>query len=97
MILYHGSNIVVDKPQILQSERLLDFGAGFYTTTNKEQSIRWARKVCIRRKTKEQYISVYEFDLELAEKTLTVVRFAEKTLQYCVFKESFSMGGENIG
>lgn len=42
MNIYHGSDIVVEKPQILQSNRLLDFGIGFYTTSNKEQAIRWA-------------------------------------------------------
>ena len=32
MILYHGSNIAVEKPKILQSDRRLDFGTGFYLT-----------------------------------------------------------------
>jgi len=40
MIVYHGSDIVVKQPKILQSERMLDFGEGFYTTTNKEQAVR---------------------------------------------------------
>lgn len=75
MIIYHGSSIVVDKPRILQSERLLDFGTGFYTTTNKEQASRWALRVAVRRKTKMQYVSVYEFDYERAEKELKVIRF----------------------
>ena len=34
MILYHGSNMVVDKPQLIEQYRYLDFGNGFYTTTN---------------------------------------------------------------
>lgn len=61
--------------QILQSERLLDFGCGFYTTTSKEQAIRWAQKVSVRRQLKEQYISVYNFDLVKAEKSLFVTHF----------------------
>jgi len=44
MILYHGSNVVVERPKILQSVRMLDFGVGFYTTSNKEQAVRWAEK-----------------------------------------------------
>ncbi|MCT4543646.1 MAG: DUF3990 domain-containing protein [Vallitalea sp.] len=40
MNIYHGSDVIVDKPKILKSNRLLDFGIGFYTTTNKEQAIR---------------------------------------------------------
>ena len=34
MILYHGSNIVVEKPMILIPNPYLDFGAGFYITSN---------------------------------------------------------------
>ncbi len=52
MILYHGSNMIVEQPKILQSERMLDFGTGFYTTSNKEQAVRRAELVAERRKTK---------------------------------------------
>ena len=38
MILYHGSNVEVREPKIIVSNRTLDFGAGFYTTSNKEQA-----------------------------------------------------------
>ena len=75
MIVYHGSTIVVDKPLILQSERFLDFGTGFYTTTNKEQATRWALRVAARRKAETQYISVYEFDYERAKKELKMIYF----------------------
>ena len=42
MKLYHGSTDIVEKPQIIVSDKFLDFGFGFYTTTNKEQALRWA-------------------------------------------------------
>lgn len=42
MKLFHGSTIIVEKPKVLDSQRLLDFGEGFYTTTNQEQAERWA-------------------------------------------------------
>ena len=44
MIVYHGSNEVVEKPDICHSYRALDFGAGFYVTTMREQAERWARR-----------------------------------------------------
>lgn len=75
MIIYHGSTVVVDKPKIFQSERFLDFGAGFYTTTNKEQATRWALRVAARRKAETQYISIYEFDYECAKKELKIIYF----------------------
>ena len=34
MVVYHGSNVVVTEPKILKPNRELDFGNGFYTTTN---------------------------------------------------------------
>lgn len=42
MIVYHGSNIDIREPKIIQSNRALDFGFGFYTTTFKEQAEKWA-------------------------------------------------------
>ena len=45
MILYHGSNVVVSEPKLIQQNRFLDFGFGFYTTTNKKQAIGFADKV----------------------------------------------------
>ena len=38
MILYHGSNVVVKQPKLVEQNRFLDFGYGFYTTTNEEQA-----------------------------------------------------------
>ncbi len=38
MILYHGSNVAVREPSIIVSNRALDFGAGFYTTSNLAQA-----------------------------------------------------------
>ena len=34
MYLYHGSNMKVETPQLILSNRTLDFGSGFYTTSD---------------------------------------------------------------
>ena len=75
MIIYHGSDTVVKKPKILQSNRLLDFGIGFYTTSNREQAARWAEKVSIRNNTGVKYLSIYDFDIEKAQKELSIIKF----------------------
>lgn len=85
MIIYHGSNVVVEQPKILQSERMLDFGTGFYATSNKEQGVRWAERVADRREPKDQILSIYEFDLEAAERNLTVIRFDEPNSEWLDF------------
>ncbi len=45
MHIYHGSNLAITNPQILIPNRFLDFGTGFYTTTNYEQVLNFAGKV----------------------------------------------------
>ncbi len=47
MIVYHGSNVVVEKPDVNHSFRSLDFGKGFYVTTVREQAIRWANRKAV--------------------------------------------------
>ena len=94
MILYHGSNIVVKQPKILQSERMLDFGAGFYTTPVKEQAVRWTEQVAKRREPKAQSLSIYEFDSELASRDLLIVRFAEPDGKWLDFISANRMGRE---
>ena len=85
MIVYHGSNVVVEQPKILQSVRMLDFGVGFYTTSNKGQAVRWAEKVADRREPSEKIVSLYEFDCEEAERNLTIIRFDEPTEKWLDF------------
>ena len=94
MIIYHGSNVVVKQPKILQSERMLDFGMGFYTTSNREQAIRWAEIVYERRELKNKVLSVYEFDLEVAERELIIINFNEPSGEWLDFVCSNRSGCE---
>ena len=41
-------------------QRDLDFGKGFYTTSDLEQASKWARRTAARLRQKESYVSVYE-------------------------------------
>ena len=61
MLLYHGSNTVVEKPDVSYSRVNLDFGQGFYLTTHFEQAKNWA----IRKKRFEKgkpIVNVYDFN-----------------------------------
>ncbi len=75
MILYHGSNVIVSEPRLIEQNRFLDFGFGFYTTTNKVQAIGFADKVTKRRKEGEKAVSIYELDEERAFTECSVLRF----------------------
>lgn len=74
MILYRGSNVEVRRPQILKRLRALDFGAGFYTTSNREQAEKWARTITKRRLSGVPCISVFSLD-EAQLVQLAVLKF----------------------
>lgn len=79
MILYHGSNVEVKKPLIIKSKRLLDFGGGFYLTSEYEQAKKWAVRTTARRAEGRPTISVYNVDDEKLKKlSLLVFEKADK-------------------
>ena len=75
MIVYHGSNVVVEKPELIVQNRFLDFGFGFYTTTNKAQAISFADKVYKRRSIGGREVSIYEIDEQIAFSACSILRF----------------------
>jgi len=80
MTLYHGSDQIIKTPELRSSTRTLDFGAGFYTTTNKEQAVNFAVKVYTRsiregNTPRGKFISVYEADYESMKQELDILYF----------------------
>ena len=61
MLLYHGSIELVSNPEIRISNRTLDYGFGFYTTSSYKQAEDW-----VKRKLSDAIqvgvVNVYEFD-----------------------------------
>ena len=97
MILYHGSNVIVSEPRLIKQNRFLDFGYGFYTTTNKEQAISFADKVTRRRKEGRKEVSIYEIDAEKAFAEATLLKFdspSEAWLDYVSDNRSGNYDGE---
>ncbi|MDL2302000.1 DUF3990 domain-containing protein [Lachnospiraceae bacterium OttesenSCG-928-D06] len=86
MKLFHGSNVEVKYPKIRTNLRALDFGAGFYLTSSREQAVRWAKTVVRRRRKGQAILNIYELD-EDNLKTFKVLRFEtanEKWLDFVV-------------
>lgn len=75
MILYHGSNVIVDQPKLIRQNRYLDFGFGFYTTTNREQAVNFAQKVTDRRKRGEATLNIYSVNEAVAFQECKVLQF----------------------
>jgi len=81
MTLFHGSNKPVEIPNLAFSRNNLDFGAGYYTTVNKDQAIEFAQKVMLRKNDIKRFVSVYDFDME-----------TEKSLLFLKYRNSFEPG-----
>lgn len=75
MLLFHGSDAIVEEPRLMVGRKTLDFGPGFYTTTNREQADSFAAKVQQRREGAQAVVSMYEADLEQMTKELDILRF----------------------
>lgn len=57
MVLYHGSNTCIQKPDLLHSREDIDFGKGFYLTEDNIMASKWASNKAV------AYINKYEIDL----------------------------------
>ena len=75
MICYHGSDTIVDVPRILETNRPLDFGGGFYVTTSEAQARGWAIKVSYRNNNNHKCINRYKFDFTKAKTELRIIQF----------------------
>ena len=85
MLLYHGSNTAVEKPQLIKQTRGLDFGAGFYLTTSETQAARFSQAVTARRKRGAPIVSAFDFDIETAENVLAILKFERADVEWFRF------------
>ncbi|MDR0881131.1 MAG: DUF3990 domain-containing protein [Candidatus Adiutrix sp.] len=85
MLLFHGSNQEVAAPQLIDQTRGLDFGVGFYLTTSEKQAKRFAEIIVNRRKKGLATVSIYEFDMAQAERSLNICRFTETNGEWLEF------------
>lgn len=74
MRLYLGSNVIVDTPKLIIQNRFLDFGSGFYTTTNMLQAENFAKKIAKRRGGKA-ILNVYEISESNDMADLNILKF----------------------
>ena len=79
MILYHGSNVVVTEPRILENGFYKDFGYGLYCTIYEKQAKRWAMT-----KRKNHIVNLYEYTERTDLKTKVFEEMTEEWLQFVV-------------
>lgn len=87
MKLFHGSTIIVEKPKLLETQRFLDFGKGFYTTTNQHQAERWAMIKQNRLHAKAKaIISIYQLSNTIfLDKLFSIKKFTKADKQWLDF------------
>ncbi len=62
MILYHGSNVAVETPDLSKSKPHKDFGKGFYLSSDKHQAEDLAKQRVDRLHSGQITISAFSFD-----------------------------------
>lgn len=90
MILYHGSNQEVREPRLSYSRKSLDFGAGFYMTTDLEQANSWTIRVARVRKFGAPIVNVYETNERWP--SLETLRFESANRQWLDFVTAHRTG-----
>ena len=82
--IYHGSFEVVERPEIRQPNRSLDYGSGFYTTTSYEQAKRLVERRMKDKGVAVGYVNVYELD-DKALENMKVLLFEKPTVEWVNF------------
>ena len=75
--IFHGSNVVVEKPQIIVSGYYKDFGFGFYCTNIEKQAKKWALT-----KKGDSFVSIFNY---LPNENLKVLSFPVMTDEWLDF------------
>ena len=84
MKIYHGSIEKVECPEIRESNRTLDYGQGFYTTTSYEQAEAWVKRRMNEKRASCGYVCVYELD-ESALQNLNTLVFEQPSDEWVDF------------
>lgn len=79
MILFHGSNMIVETPKILLNGHYKDFGYGFYCTNIEKQAKRWALT-----KRKKHVVNTYEYTEKSSLHALIFPKMTDEWLAFVV-------------
>ena len=86
MILYHGSNVKIDRIDLSKSNVGKDFGVGFYLTPNRDHALGQAQRKIEMFSFGVPTLNAYFFDEnELQNGELAVKTFGDYTLEWAEF------------
>jgi hypothetical protein len=93
VILYHGSYLEIQTPDLVHSRKNVDFGRGFYTTPLYDQAIKWCEK--FKRRGKREIVSRYNFD-EKVNQELKILKFESYSEEWLDFILKCRIGNDTI-
>ena len=73
-MIYHGGTDIIDRPRIIRQYMGRDFGVGFYTTSIRDQAVKWAIRQARYRRKEEAILNTYKL-YDNAFQTLDVKTF----------------------
>ena len=79
IIIFHGSNVLVEKPQFIVSGFYKDFGYGFYCTSIEKQARKWALT-----KKGESIVSVFSYQEDNALRIKSFPKMTDEWLDFVV-------------
>ena len=86
MILYHGSNVKIEVPNLEKSKPYKDFGRGFYLSADKNQALRMAEQKTLQLLIGEPIVSEFDFDETLLQSNeLKVKIFEDYSVEWANF------------
>lgn len=88
--VFHGSNVIVERPQIIISGFYKDFGYGFYCTNIEKQAKKWALT-----KRGDSYVSIYKYQPTKELKILSFPIMTDEWIVFCTEKSLESIKYEN--
>ncbi len=77
--IFHGSNVIVNRPRIIINGHYKDFGYGFYCTCLEKQAKRWALT-----KRGDSYVNSYFYMENSKLKTRVYEQISDEWLQFVV-------------
>lgn len=95
--VYHGSTVCVPQPSLQPLTRRLDFGAGFYTTSDLEQARKWARIKNRRMMDLSAIVSIYDATAAFESGDLRVKHFENADEQWLDFVMKYRTGEDLPG
>jgi len=83
MIVYHGSNVEIDKIDLKKCQKYKDFGQGFYVTTLEQQAERMSKRT-VKRFGGIPIVTIFEFDVSKL-KDLNYKEFEQVDNDWAIF------------